>query len=140
MISLRRKVPVAEDTSNCPNLPELSQNFLSLMGSAWMSQAIYVAAELGLADLIKCRPMHAGELALQCGCDSSAMNRLLRGLCSIGICSQTTSGAFELGDMGEFLLSESSHSLRDMVLWWGKSHWELWGYLLFSGRTGRSAR
>ena len=105
-----------------------------------MSKAILVAAELGLADLINTRPMQASELARHCGCDSSALHRLLRGLCTIGICNENASGAFELGEMGEYLRSGSPESLRDMVLWWGRSHWELWDNLMYSVRTGRSAR
>ena len=44
------------------------------MASAyWISQAIYVAAKLGIADLLKDRPLECGEIAAVVGADDGSL-------------------------------------------------------------------
>ena len=41
----------------------------------WISQALYVAARLGVADLLVSGPRAAAELAAECGVQPAALNR-----------------------------------------------------------------
>ena len=50
-----------------------------------VSQAIHVAATLGLADLLRDGPRSVDDLAAATGTTASALNRLLRALASVGI-------------------------------------------------------
>ena len=51
----------------------------------WASQAIYVAARLGIADLLKDGPMSYLELAEATATHPASLRRLLRALASLGV-------------------------------------------------------
>jgi Dimerisation domain len=56
------------------------------------SQAIYVAAKLGLADLLKDGPKSYAELATAAGAHPGALYRLLRMLASVDIFAEVGQG------------------------------------------------
>ena len=124
------------------------QRLVRQIVSSWQTQAIYVAAQLGIADHLARRPATAESLAEALDCSSDGLTRLLRGLCALGICRQRVDDRFALTPAGRLLCSDdgSPHgvddatSLRALALWWGKPLWPVWGDLLYSVRTGASAR
>jgi len=62
---------------------------LELMSASWVSQAVFVAAKLGIADLLADGPVKVTELASASGCTSSdGLYRVLRLLASHGIFSR----------------------------------------------------
>jgi SAM-dependent methyltransferase len=126
-------------------MPEKNQfqnasKLLEIIGASWMSQAVYVAAELRLADLLADGPLRVDELAKAAGCHEASLGRLLRGLASLGVCVESADGRFGLAPMGSLLRSDASSSLRSWAILWGKNQWPVWGNLLHSVRTGDSAR
>ena len=58
---------------------------LEMITASWMTQAIYAAAKLGIADELAAGPLTADELALRVGADSDGLRRLLRLLASRSI-------------------------------------------------------
>src|SRR3954453_22623675 len=58
---------------------------LEMIIATWTSQAITVAAELGVADALADGPLTIDELTAQVGADTDALRRLLRALISRGI-------------------------------------------------------
>ncbi len=62
----------------------------------WVSQAIYVAAKLGIADLVADGPQSCAALAIATRSDASSLFRLLRALSSVGIFSQVENDRFVL--------------------------------------------
>jgi len=60
-----------------------------LASGYWISQAIYVAAKLGIADILKDAPKTGAEIALATGADERAISRLARALCTVGVFSST---------------------------------------------------
>ena len=77
---------------------KLANQFQSLMTSSWKSQALYVAAELGIADLLASAPRHGAEMAEALGADQQCLQRLLWALSALGICAEREDGNFELTD------------------------------------------
>jgi predicted Rossmann fold nucleotide-binding protein DprA/Smf involved in DNA uptake len=59
----------------------------------WISQAIYVAAKLGIADLLADGPKTADELARATGTHARSLYRLLRALASVGVFSEVEGGS-----------------------------------------------
>ena len=114
--------------------------FLERLTGSWMTQALYVAAKLGIADLLKNGPKTCEDLAAATSTQASSLHRLLRALATIEICNETEDGAFTLAPMGSFLLTDGASSLRSWTIWWGGHLWPAWGNLLHSVRTGKSAR
>lgn len=87
-----------------------------------VSQAISVAAELGIADLLSRGPRSAEELA------------------SEGVFAETEDGQFVLTPMAEVLRGDVPGSLRPLALFnIGEAYWRSWAHLTHAVRTGQPA-
>ncbi|MFQ5732754.1 MAG: methyltransferase [Planctomycetaceae bacterium] len=100
------------------------------------SRAIFVAAELGIADLLGEGPKNAAELAASTGTDADSLYRLLRMLASHGIFADDGTGKFQLTPLGEVLQSGAPGSVRDAVRMVDQQWWNSVGNLLHTVRTG----
>jgi SAM-dependent methyltransferase len=100
---------------------------------------LYVAAELGLADLLADGPRSSAELAQTLGAHAPSLHRVLRGLVLAGVCSEERDGRFGLTPLGKWLQADRSGSLRGSVLLTGKEYVGAWGGLLHSAMTGEAA-
>jgi hypothetical protein len=110
---------------------------LELIMGSMITQAIHVAAELGIADVLGDGPLTAEELARRVNTDPEATYRLLRMLASYSIFAEQKDGRFKLTPMADALRSDSPMSVRGMaLLLGGPIHWEDWGNLITSVRTG----
>jgi len=118
----------------------VAQKLLELVGSCWKTQAVYVAAELKIADFLSERPQTSDELAAATQANPAALRQLLRALTTLDICFERLDGSFELGPLGALLVSDAADSLRAWTIWCGAHLWPVWGQLLYSVRTGQSAR
>ena len=113
---------------------------LEMIGASWKSQVVCVAAELRIADFLADGPRTNEELARKTECHGPSLGRLLRALSSLGMCVEAHDGTFALTPTGELLRSDAPQSVNAWAVWWGKYHWPVWGNLLHSVRTGRTAR
>jgi len=118
----------------------LAHWLLECVTSSWMAQAIYVAAELQIADLLAEGPRTSEDLAAVTGAHAPSLHRLLRALTTIEICREREDGSFEITPMGSLLGTDVPGSLRSWTIWWGTHLWWVWGCLLYSVKTGESAR
>jgi orsellinic acid C2-O-methyltransferase len=118
----------------------LSSRFQDLLSGAWTTQVIYVAAELRIADHLATGQRKAADLAAITESHEPSLTRLLHSLTAIGICSHNADDFFDLTPLGNLLRSDASDSLHSWSLWWGRSLWNAWANLLYSVRTGESAR
>jgi hypothetical protein len=118
----------------------LATALIQLITGSWVSQAIYVAAKLGLADLMKDGPKSCDDLADAVRADASSLRRLLRALSSVGVFAETDDGQFHLTPVAELLKSDAPYSMRAFATMISEDwHWPVWGKLLYSVRTGKSA-
>ncbi len=107
---------------------------------AWVTQALYAAAKLGIADELANGPKSADEVAASVGAHPDSVFRLMRMLASRSVFSQRSDGRFELTAMGQALRADTPDSMRSMVLFIGSpEHWANWGELLHSVQTGQAA-
>jgi hypothetical protein len=88
---------------------------LRLMGGMFITQAIYVAADLGIADLLADGPKSSAELAQATGADERALYRVLRSLVSMEVFTEAEEGRFALTPLGETLRTGAHGSLRELV-------------------------
>lgn len=107
----------------------------------WVSQAIYVAAKLGIADLLADGPQSSVALAAATRSDPSSMFRLMRALSSVGVFSQPDEDkdCFALSRLAEALRSSVPGSLREILITIGEIHYQACGELLHSVQTGMPA-
>src|SRR5262245_33236075 len=104
-----------------------------------VSRALYVVAELAIADHLADRPKTAGELAGATGANEDALHRVLRMLASRGVFAEEEPGRFGLTPLSQCLRSGTERSLRDTVRMYGEMHWRAMGNLLYSVMTGEPA-
>lgn len=105
-----------------------------------ISQAVYVAARLGLADLMTEGPKTAEELAQATSAHAPSLYRLLRVLTAFGVFDEDTPGRFALTSVGACLRTDSPDSQRDAVLMWGSENfWQTARDLLHCVQTGETA-
>ena len=114
-----------------------SKRLMELTIGGWFTQAISVAAELGIADLLIEGPRTAEELAEDANAHSSALYRVLRALASAGIFSEDEDGRFSLTPIAENLRSDVPNSLRSFAIMTGAEFYQSWGNLLYSAKTGK---
>jgi O-methyltransferase/methyltransferase family protein len=123
-----------------PGPPPPPVALIQLTTGGWISQAVYVAAKLGVADMLKDGPKDCGEIAEATQTDYRSIRRLLRLLASVGVFAETPDGQFELTPMAECLKSDGPFSMRAWATMMGEAwHWQMWGELLYSVRTGKPA-
>jgi len=113
---------------------------LQLISGFWISRCIYLAAKLGIADLVKNESKTAAELAAATGTDAPSLFRVMRALASVGVFSQDADGRFAITPLSETLRSDIRGSLRAFAMTeLGEEHYPAWGELLHSVRTGEIA-
>src|SRR5262249_46316134 len=88
---------------------------LDLIVGYWVSQLVFVAAKLGLADVLAKRAMTPEEIAKKTGADASAMRRVLRALASAGVFAERN-GRFSSTPLAATLRSDRPDSMRDFAL------------------------
>jgi hypothetical protein len=113
---------------------------MNLVGGSFVSQAIYVAAKLGIADLLANEARSAADLARETEMHERSLYRLLRTLASVGVFRETEPKIFENTPVSESLKSNAEASLRDAAIWMGEEpHWRVYGNLMHSVKTGKPA-
>lgn len=105
-----------------------------------VTQAINVAARLGVADALQDGPRTAAELATKLGVAARPLHRLLRALASEGLFREDAEQRFELTPLAELLRGDVSGSLRHWAIAQGSQWmWRAWANLEYSIRTGKTA-
>jgi hypothetical protein len=113
---------------------------LHLINGFRASQAVHVAATLGLADLLSSDPEAAAELAVATETHPAALYRLMRALASTGVFEEDESGRFALTTVGEILRSDIAGTHAPMALLHGRpDNWQAWADLSYAVRSGATA-
>jgi hypothetical protein len=111
-----------------------------LVTGFWITQALYVAAKLGIADLLAEGPRTPADLAQAAGADARSLYRVLRALASEGVFAEDASGRFGLTPLAECLRTGVPGSVRAWVLLMGEPVcYDSCGKLLHSVKTGETA-
>lgn len=105
----------------------------------WVTQIIYVAAKLGIADLLKEGPRTIPALARSTKTHAPSLYRLMRALAGLGVFRENEDGQFEATTLGRCLVSGSPGALRARAIVNGEEWYRAWGELLHSVRTGETA-
>ncbi len=103
------------------------------------SQALYVAAKLGIADLVAEGPVAVNDLAAAVEADADALHRILRLLVVSGVFEMDSDGRVGLNRAAKSLRIGTRGSMRDLVLVFGEEFYQAFANLLDAVRTGRDA-
>lgn len=100
---------------------------LELLGGRVRAQAVASAAALGLADQLVDGPRTAVDLAERTGCDADRLERLLRYLAALDVCTADPDGRFGLGELGRLLTDDA---LGPLAAFLGHpDQWDPWSRL-----------
>lgn len=107
---------------------------------ALLTQALYVVARLGVADLLSGGPRPVSELAAETGTHERSLYRVLRSLAGAGVFRETGAKVFGLTPLAEPLRSDAPGSMRNGMIFMGEQwHFNVWSNMMHSVRTGRPA-
>ena len=121
------------------NREEPNKNLFSLLGGYHITQALYVVAKLGVADLLTKEPKNSDYLSQELKVNNEALNRVLRYLVSVGVLAINKQNKFSLTAIGEPLRSDVTNSLRNFVIFHGEEPYYAFGSLLKNVQTGKPA-
>lgn len=110
---------------------------LQMIWGFWLSRCIYAAAKLGIPDVLARGSMTAEEISGEVGAHAPSLYRVMRALASVGVFAESDGGRFALTPLGETLKAGGVRSFAIAEL--GEDHYEAWGNLLHSIRTGERA-
>jgi hypothetical protein len=111
-----------------------------LINGYQVTQAIHVAATLGIADLLRDGPLSSDELAAATSTHARSLHRVLRALASVGVLHEGEDGHFALTEIGAGLRSDAAEPLGGWAAYVGRpAHFRAWGALLDAVRTGENA-
>jgi precorrin-6B methylase 2 len=104
------------------------------------SQAIHVAATLGVADHLVDGPRTSDELAAAVGAHADSLYRLLRALAAVGVLHEDDGRRFALTPVGECLRADADEPVGGWAAFVGRPYvWRAWDGLLDAVRTGENA-
>ena len=122
------------------NDPDPATAMQRLVEGFRVSQAIHVAATLGIADLLAGGSRTSDQLAEATGTHPTALYRLLRALASVNVLQELADRRFALTPLGEHLRSDVPGSIAGTAAYIGRPYiWQVWAELLYSVRTGENA-
>jgi len=114
---------------------------LGMTNGLVIHQALYAAAKLGVADLLKDGAQTSSELARKLNVNESALYRILRLLASESVFEETSPQTFENTELSHFLCAGVPDSVRSILVFRGSQF--LFGpfaEILYSIETGLPAR
>jgi hypothetical protein len=132
----------ASPTEHAPAEPEMppASRLLNMVLSMWWSRAVFVAAELRVADHLAQGPQEVTVLAGLTGTHAPSLYRLLRFLSGVGVFVEVGPEVFAQTALSALLQGEVEGSLREEVLLLGGEwRWRAWGALGHAVRTGQAA-
>jgi O-methyltransferase/methyltransferase family protein len=123
--------------ADLPTASSPAAALLHLVGGFQVARALYVAAKLGVADLLDGRPKTCAELAEATGTHARSLERVMRVLACEGVFAEDGSRRYALTPLSMLLRSGSAASLRDVVvLLLGEEACAAWDALEESVQTG----
>jgi hypothetical protein len=102
----------------------------------FVSQAVYVTAKLGVADILAEGPSADADLAAATRTDADALRRVLTLVAEVGLLERTADGRVALTRTGECLRSDVPDSVRSAVILFGEEPFRASGALLHAVSTG----
>ncbi len=123
--------PVNEPPSIGP-----SAQMAGMLSGFAVSQALYVVAKLDIAAKLLAGPRTAADLAEAAEVPEVPLSRVLHTLSGFGVVSHQEGDRFAITELGATLADGTPGSVRGTALMWMETHYEAFGELLGTMRTG----
>lgn len=117
-----------------------AQHVRQMVNGYQVSQALHVAAILGISDLLASGPRDVPDLAAATSTHAPTLARLMRALESVGIYQSDDEGRYASTELGDQLRGDVPGSIGGWAAFVGRSpSWQAWAGLVDSVRTGENA-
>lgn len=117
-----------------------ASELMQMVNGYQVSQALCVAATLGIADHLASGVRSSDDLAEATSAHPQSLYRLLRALASVGVLHEGDARRFSLTSLGAGLRSDVEHSVAPWARMVGRAYYrDAWSELLHSVRTGENA-
>ena len=117
-----------------------SEQLRDLVNGFRISQALHVAAVLGISDLLADGALDLESLARAADAEPESLRRLLRALAAVGVYVETDEGGYANSELSEALRTRAPGSVKGWATLIGETYfWNAWGNLLSSTRSGATA-
>jgi hypothetical protein len=110
-----------------------------LLSGAWLAQACYAVAKLGVPDLLAEGPRSVHELAVLTETNEQALGRVLRAACSAGLLQPAGQETYRLAPMGQLLRAGVPRSSHDAAIMFGEEVFASFAEIGYTVRTGKPA-
>lgn len=110
-----------------------------LLGGFAVSQMLYVAARLNLADHLHRGPMSIDDLAVECSAKPEPLRRVVRALAAFGVFRIDEDGEVSNTALSEYLRMQTRGSLHDLAITYGEEQYTAMGELYEAVKRGGSA-
>ena len=124
--------------TNAPSTAESRRRLVELTQGYRITQILYAAASLGIAEALSAGPRRSDDLAKAVEVPEVMLVRLLRALVSLDLVSEQRPGEFALTESGTLLDGRSPGSVRAGILFEGSVLYQHWSDLIDSIRTGEN--
>ena len=112
---------------------------MSMVNGYQLSQALHVAASLGIGDLLGDGARSSDDLAAACGAQPRALYRVLRALAAAGVLHEDGERRFSLTELGGPLRTDHPQTIAAWAVLIGRTYFqEAWSHLLGGVRTGET--
>jgi O-methyltransferase domain/Dimerisation domain len=119
---------------------DAAADLMRLVNGYQVTQAIHVAAVLGVSDHLADGPKSADDLAAATGCEPRTLRRLMRALAAVGVYGELPDGRYQCTALGDELRTDGDRTLAGWARFVGRPPaWQAWSALLHSVRTGENA-
>ena len=115
----------------------LVQRMFQISAAFVDARALWMFAELGIADVLQGEAKSVAELAKAVLVPEDSVQRVLRVVAGSGIVTEVEPGRFRLTPMGSLLRADDPASMRDWVRWSGGPIFDSFRDALHSIRTGK---
>ena len=123
-----------------PEVPSAYADVMRLVNGYQVSQALHVAASLGIADLLASGARTSDELAVATKTHAGALYRVLRALAAASVFHEAPGRRFSLTSMGECLRKDAAEQAGAWAAFIGRPYiWAAWSHLMHSVQTGETA-
>jgi hypothetical protein len=119
---------------------QLAAKLSDLINSSWITHAIRCGIELGVFEALDEAPSSGETLGQRLECRAATLERLLRALSCLELCTESEDGVFALTPMGRLLVHNGRGSLREWARLWCDELAHLWADLPEAVRQDRGVR
>jgi hypothetical protein len=125
--------------AQAPGSVEAARLLTWLMDGFLVTQLLYVAAKLEIADALADGPLTGPDIAARVGAEPDLLTRVLRGLVIEEVFTEHAGGRFGLTNLGSCLRRSAPGSLHGAVIARGELYYTAGGSLLRTVREGGAA-